>query len=258
MKRGNHLDIKTSAKNLVKLKGYWKVILFNRLQKKECRHSLNSKIQCDDLFIVTSCTNPFDSECFINHNASHALFHRYQELITTFESIRYYYPSALIVSLENSKLTEDLDKSLRESVDYYRNYSSDSFIKFSRKFSNKGVPWIAKLLKFFYEEGASIEAMRIHFLCGRYCLVNPIKIDINSSGIHFKYYRESDNVSTRYFISQNVTANSIYKIFALMVKPVIFGKSVEDIIFRNNEASIFFYKRLGLIGMVNGLIKIEE
>lgn len=230
-------------------------LLFKPLRKS------NLKIDCDNLFILTSCTNPYDDRSNVTHNKNHSCDQRFNELIQTIDSIRKYFPDALIVNLENSRLAERYYDLIKERVDLHIDYSSDSFIQATRKSNNKGVPWVSKLIKFTYEY-SDIKAKKIHFLVGRYQLNFPISLSKHTSTraqIYFKYFPEHDNVSTRYFYMENTLLKDMLPCFKATYLKAIFGNSVEDVIFKKlGSISYMLLERIGVIGMVNGVDWIDE
>lgn len=220
--------------------------------------SAGNDLQCDDLFLVTSCTNPSDLSGVVNHNPSHGQEQRGEELLQTFHSIRKCYPQAIIINLENSSVEKKLANQIIEHCDFRRDYSSDLLIQRSRKFNNKAIPWVAKVLKFLREESSHIVAKRLHILCGRYFLMPDAFNDFESEGAYFRYYPEYENVSTRYVIYNQVNFYEIGDSLEAALWPLFAGYSLEDSI---SFAGLFrkhLLGRVGVSGMVNGQHYISE
>jgi hypothetical protein len=224
-------------------------------------NKLSIKIDCDDLFILTSCTNPYDEPSNVYHNKSHSCETRLAEIIKTIESVRKYFPQAVIVCLENSTLKANHLDDIKSRVNYFLDYSKDQFIRATRKNKNKGVPWIAKLFK-FSKENNLVQAKRIHFLVGRYELFYPVSVDPVASdqpNIFFKYFTEHNNVSTRYFYMENIRLADLVNCFRKTYVKASFGSSVEDVIFKVlGRIPSVLIDRIGVNGMVNGKDFIDE
>jgi hypothetical protein len=216
------------------------------------------KLVCTDLFIVTSCTNPGDSDEAINHNLDHSQWQRGEELLATFASIRRYYPAAVIVNLENSRLEPELAHRIQAQCNQWFDYSVDTLVRESRKFSNKGVPWVIKILKFLHEKGENINATRIHLLCGRYLLTDDVLAMWKCPGAVFRYYSEDENVSTRYISYHNLSVPEIRNALWCTLRPMVFSCSVEDVIHWEGRFAKYYLPYIGVSGWVNGQQFIEE
>jgi hypothetical protein len=228
----------------------------NRLnQKSPPRLNLTDD---EDLFIVTSCTNPHDLECAFNHNRAHLESTRATELLESFSSIRKYYPTALIFNLENSSISNQIKVKVESGCDQHYDYSGDEFIKSSRASSNKAVPWLAKIIKFLHEEGHRIKSRRVHFLAGRYTLDAPFTCQSRDVGVIFRYYESNDSVSTRYFFFNNVSVKTMKSAFTKSLSAAMAGYSVEEFIHLTCSCQIRYLARIGVRGLVNGEILIEE
>ena len=213
----------------------------------------------EDLFIVTSCINPRDSKLFFNHNFHHKKKQRFLEFKKSIKSIRTYYPDAQIVSLDNSRLGKVMNKKIQRLVDVRFDYSQDLAIQKTRKSPNKGVPWAAKIIKFLSENSDIVTSKRIHFLVARYYLRKKKLINYNNKGIFFKYYRQHNNVSTRYFFSNQISVKNLISIFRKTYILACLGKSVEDLIFKNcNKIKLYLVDKIGVSGTVNGIDYVEE
>jgi len=216
-------------------------------------------ITAQDVFIVTSCTNPFDRSSAVNHNLSDSQDNRFSGLISTFKSIREYYPDAIIVNLENSNIDEDLSQKIIDACNFSFNYSDDKLIKYSRKFSNKGMPWSSKIIKFLNEVGDTLNATNIHFLVGRYEISsNEINKNSTIEGAFFRYYDQLGVVSTRYFLFRRIHPKTIVKYLNSCIWPMIMGKSIEECIIKKIDCPIYKLKHIGITGLVNGLEAIKE
>jgi len=215
-------------------------------------------LECDDLFIVTSCTNPGDTEEAVNHNSAHSQWQRGEELLATFDSVRRHYPGAIIVNLENSKIASELAKRIHSKCDQQRDYSADAAVRESRTFANKGVPWLIKLLKFLHEEHSAIHATRIHLLCGRYLLTDNVLAKLSHPGSYLRYYPQYDNVSTRYIGYQRVGISEIREALRCVLRPMVFSRSAEDVIHLPGRFPKHYLSHIGVSGLVNGKDPIEE
>jgi hypothetical protein len=218
----------------------------------------SSLILNTDLFVVTSCTNPHDSEYAVNHNPQHSESVRATELLETFSSIRKYYPGALICNIENSSVSYTNKHKIKLYCDQHYDYSSDELVIFSRSSTNKGVPWLVKIIKFLQEEGHRIKSKRIHFIAGRYTLDNPFACQVEDIRVTFRYYDGNDSVSTRYFFFQGATIDSVKSLFLKSLSPTLLGYSVEEIIHLNCSVGLKYVDRVGVRGLVNGKTLIEE
>ena len=215
-------------------------------------------LECDDLFIVTSCTNPADNSKAVNHNAEHLQWQRGEELLATFVSIRRNYPAAIIVNLENSRIESALESRIQGHCDQWRNYSTDPLVRESRTFGNKGIPWLIKIIKFMYEEGENIHATRIHLLAGRYVLTGNTLARWQQPGVIFRYYPQHKNVSTRYFGYHLVRVEEIRAALLGSLFPMIISYSVEDVIYTQGRFLKYYLSHIGVRGMVNGKQFISE
>jgi hypothetical protein len=241
---------------------FWKIKFskylkkFNNNTNTNTNTNTNNKITSDDVFIVTSCTNPSDNKYYKNYNYFYNSNARFVELLKTFESIKKFYPDSYIVNLENSKIPFKYYSKIKKKTDKYYNFHNDSFIKLSRKHNNKGIPWLAKLIKYLSENNQSINHKRLHFLVGRYVLSKPKKKMF--PGVYFRFYKNCNNVSTRYFyynfVSPKIILSSLIKTFEKSLS----GYSVEDFIHKFQTTKIFFVKKIGIKGLVNGIDKISE
>jgi hypothetical protein len=228
---------------------------FYKAKKKNNHVYFNTK----DLFIVTSCLNPHDSNLFFNHNFKHTKKQRFIEFQKSIKSIRNYYPNAQIVSLDNSRIGKVIKEKVQSLVDARFDYSQDPIILKTRKNPNKGVPWAAKLIKFLSENCELIHAKRIHFFVGRYFLTKKKNINYRKKGIFFKYYRQHKNVSTRYFFSNQINIRNLINILKKTYLHACLGRSVEDSIFKNcNKIKLYLVDKIGVSGTVNGVNYVEE
>jgi len=215
-------------------------------------------LECNDLFIVTSCTNPADNSEAVNHNLEHSQWQRGEELLTTFSSIRKHYPKAHIVNLENSRIDTGLAAQLQSQCDQWRDYSTDAVVLESRKFENKGIPWLIKILKFLYEEGDHMSAIRVHMLVGRYALTENTLARWQYPGAVFRYFPLQENCSTRYFAYYLVDISKIRAALERTLRPMIFSCSIEDVIHRYGYFEKHYLAHIAVTGMVNGKEFIDE
>jgi hypothetical protein len=216
-------------------------------------------ITCEDLFIVTSCTNPFDTNLSFNYNTSLNQTQRAAELFKTLESIRQFYPNAFIVLLENSRVDKIFEDKIIKMTDWYRNYSKDDLILFSRSFINaKGVPATIKILKFLNEEGCGIHAKRIFGLVGRYVITKKLFENYSERGLYCRYYPEHNNVAMRHTMFKNVSIQEMISMFDKSLKSIVLGRSQEDIIHRKTTFPIHLVHEVGITGKVNGQQEIYE
>jgi hypothetical protein len=78
---------------------FWKIKFskyikkFNNNTNTNTNTNTNNKIISDDVFIVTSCTNPSDNKYYKNYNYFYNSNARFVELLKTFESIKYVFSS---------------------------------------------------------------------------------------------------------------------------------------------------------------------
>ena len=234
----------------------WNAWINQRLRWQKHQHG--EALQTSDLFIVTSCTNPFDSDSNVNHNYGHSQCERAKELASTLRSVRYFYPRAIVVVLENSSVEPGLARDIKEMCDQRMDYSKDAKIKFSRTFKNKGIPWLAKLLKFLDEEGDCIRAERLHIICGRYELSDNIMKNKKAPGAYFKYYPAAGNVSTRYICYNEIRASEVRRSLRSTLSALFPSRSVEDVIHGKGVFRKHYLNRIGIKGTVNGIQLIEE
>jgi hypothetical protein len=234
---------------------FWYLILKKKFHNSKIKKI--NKIKYDDIFIVTSCTNPSDFNSYKNHNILHTSNIRLKELLETFNSIKSFYPNAYIINIENSKISRKDSVIIKKKVNKHLNYFDDDFIKLSRKHRNKGVPWLCKLIKFLNENNNNLNYKRLHFLAGRYSLLKSIQKK-TYTGVYFKFYQKYHNVSTRYFYYNFVPVNDILNSLKKTLLISLKNYSAEDFIFNFQSAKVFFLKKIGVKGKVNGLQQIFE
>lgn len=260
---------------LLNIKFFKKIFFFKTLYlEKEALKNI-------DLFIVTSCTDtsrnsqivkklyknlPFNNDESYSHNQQHTKKERLHELIEGIKSIRKNFKNCMIINIENSTLTKIDKNKINHYVDLHLDYSKDKFIIGARKHVNKGVPWLAKLVKFFIEEQKLLNYKKIHFVCGRYIFKENISKKYSNNGFYFFQPRNVDTnevlkknqFSTRYFFIINMSVQSIFKKFRKAFVFSILGYSVEDSIITSDNKDLHKLKKLGIYGKVNGIFDIIE
>lgn len=214
-----------------------------------------------DVFIVTSCLNPADNAAYPNHNSAHTLEERFSELLETFSSIRKFYPSSIIINVDNSRVPASMQEELCGAVDVSLNYADLLLMRWARKSRNKGVPYAlsAALGVRWYSRKASSQIGRLHILAGRYILTGRALASVQERGAHFLYYDEHRNVSTRYFAYvSDAPWRLIWALVAGIPFMAILGRSVEGTIIRFPLLRWSRVERLDLYGWVNGTHEISE
>lgn len=218
----------------------------------------DSAFPAEDLFLVTSCTSPGSWEASAQTPATHHPEQRRQELEDTFQSIRRHYPSAFIVNLENSRGREENPRVGQTSPDLRRDFTMDAAVRLAQEFPNKGIPQVVTLLKFLAEEGAGIRAKRIHFLTGRYRLKQANPVPPPHPGGYFRFYPKLGVVSTRYFFYQATGIEEIRNSLFRTLRPMVFGRSLEDVVHVSSRIPFRPLEYIGVIGRINGIEPIDE
>ncbi len=219
--------------------------------------SITDPIYSKDIFIITSCVYTELNSSFINHNIKHTPAKRFSETITGLKSIKEYYPEAVVIFLESSKLSPT-DRSLIDPlIDRFYDYSGSKEIKIARQHYNKGVPQYTAFVKFFEENHNAYEADTFHFLGARYILTGAIANQYKGQGSYFLFFPNHDNVSTRYFFVKGYNLKSIISAFRSTLYFAIMGNSVEDII-HGFIPSFQKVQKLEVKGIINGQEAINE
>lgn len=220
---------------------------------------LNSNLR-ESVFVLNACINPFDDNNYASYDAPKDVNKRFQQVLEGIESVRKYFDDTFIVYVENSKIPAEYENQIKDRVNVYMNFSKNSFLTYSRKISNKGVPWsMAQLLAIKHLNQNSLFFKNYHFLNARYkvsalSFENAIiKNKVGYMHVKMKPY----NLSTIYFFFSNVQVTRIFKIFRQAHIFSICGFSVEDVF------SIFFFrkqylKELGITGTINAIEECIE
>lgn len=220
---------------------------------------LNSNLR-ESVFVLNACINPFDDNNYASYDAPKDVNKRFQQVLEGIESVRKYFDFAFIVYVENSKIPAEYENQIKDRVNVYMNFSNNYFLTYSRKISNKGVPWsMANLLALKELNQKSLYFRDYHFLNARY-KVSPLSLDntkINRKVGFMHAKMKTNNLTTIYFFFSSVSMTRIFNIFRQAHVFSICGFSVEDVF------SIFFMrkkylKQLGITGTINALDQCSE
>ena len=242
-------------KNIIKNFGKNKILKY--IVNKNFIHVNHEKIiNKNNIFIITSCLNPNDlTEKIINSYTN--IENRYQETIETIKSIKNNFVDPYIILLENSHVPTQYFDSLVTQVDELIDYSKNSYILKSRQHNNKGVPQFAMIYKFIFENKNKYLFDTLHFISARYVLHSNISNNYIEYGSYLLFYKNSKNVSTRYYFFKKCTLDRLKIAYKYTLLLAILGNSVEDVIFlftpKNN-----YLNKIDLSGKVAGIQFIHE
>lgn len=213
----------------------------------------------EDTFILSSCINPNDNLIYVNYKQPLSEYDRFLEVMNCIKSINNNFPKAKIIYLDNSKITFELEKTLIECVDEYRNYSDNALMVNARKILNKGVPWSLTHLLFFQEGSDFLESDKLHFLNGRYCVTKQLKNQLSGKLEDKTLYikQKKINVSTIYFLFNNPSLYKIFFSFKIAYIISLMGFSVEDFYSLFNF-KVKYFKTIGVHGTINGFMHNNE
>lgn len=226
--------------------------------------SINSRqYQCftlnsEDVFIVPSCTNPGDWNAAKVKEKSHTALMRHQELCETFQSIRHFYPDAIIFNLESSLLPQWMKEKHITLSDYWIDLSDSLPIKIANSFPNKGIPEVTMLITLLRGIKRGKGVKRIHKLSGRYRLTGCFLTDVSEPGLYLLLYQSHDSVSTRYLVYNEVSIEQILENLQPTLFDMVPGRSLEGVIHRKGSLTKYFVDSLGVCGMINGVDFISE
>lgn len=221
--------------------------------------NLNSNLR-ETVFILNACINPFDDNNYASYDAPKDVNSRFQQVLEGIASVRKYFDDTFIVYVENSKIPAEYENQIKDRVNVYMNFSNNYFLTYSRKISNKGVPWsMAQLLALKQLNQNSLFFKNYHFLNARY-KVSALSLEnaFHKNKVGFMHVKMKPyNLSTIYFFFSNVQVTRIFKIFKQAHIFSICGFSVEDVF------SIFFFRKnylnkLGITGTINALEECSE
>jgi hypothetical protein len=217
---------------------------------------IESKINRQEIFIITSCLNPNDlTEKIISSYTN--IENRYQETVETIKSIKYNFVDPYIILLENSNIPTQYFDSLVTQVDELIDYSKNRYILKSRQHNNKGVPQFAMIYKFIFENKNKYLFDTLHFISARYVLHSNISNNYIEYGSYLLFYKNSKNVSTRYYFFKKCKLDRLKIAYKYTLLLAILGNSVEDVIFlftpKNN-----YLNKIDLSGKVAGIQFIHE
>lgn len=141
-----------------------------------------------DIFIITSVihTDKTSGWSYCPVRSYYSDEERFRDTLKTIQSIRQYLKGAYIVLLEGSKLTEEEEKKLKESVDCFLDYSNDPFIveKVNSQKKGQGETW--KMMKFLVDNKDTLKQYRRIFkISGRYWLTDTFQPEL------FSYEKET-------------------------------------------------------------------
>ena len=237
--------------NFLKLNLLFKIFFFEfKKNKKESYYK--------DIFLITSCINHLDTDN-INYNIDHTSNQRLDELVETINSIKSIFKENYkIIICENSIINSKQKNKILIHANQILDISKKKLTLISRKIENKGVPWSVSII-FSCLELNKYNYERLHFVTGRYKLNEKFSLlNFQKNKINFKYYKEHNNVSTRYFC---YTRKDIFYIFKLIKKVLyvcLLGEPAENGVRFFSSYKNYIYNEIGVEGKVNGVTFIKE
>ena len=232
-----------------KHKKYLKKVFFEISVKK------NKKVVYEkgkSVFILNACINPFDHQDNSTYNAPTNIHDRYEQVIKGIQSVRETFQSSDIVYIENSNIPINFENQIKNVVDLYFNFSSNKFLQYSRKITNKGVPWTMANLLCLKKLQTVKQYEEYHFLNARYQIA-PVsnKNDETKTRKRFMHVKmKRHNICLIYFYFADISVSRVIRIFRNAHLLSVCGFSTEDIFSINFFNKVYLYE-LGVTGLVN-------
>ncbi len=217
-----------------------KIIIDKIISDKEEKidnNQLKKEEKEKNIFLITSIITP--SENPLSYYFLRSVFtpeQRYIQTLKSINSIRNYYPDAVIYWIEGSFVEESLEKEIKQKVEYYLNIYDDNKDDLNSEFKGLGERiLILKGLEYIFEQQKEKSfSFNLYKLSGRYYLNNDFDINqfITSGKSTFKMWEDHKSFTSIFY---KIVSKDIQFFYQVLLEGYDFlarGKSMEECLYK--------------------------
>ncbi len=208
---------------------------YNKTNQGEKNH--NQVKQEKNIFLITSIITPCENP--LSYYFLRSVFtpeQRYIQTLKSINSIRNYYPDAVIYWIEGSFVEESFEKEIKQKVEYYLNVYEENKDELNSEFKGLGERiLILKGLEYIFEQQKEKDfSFNLYKLSGRYYLNNEFDVNqFKSSGKStFKMWEDHKSFTSIFYKIVSKDILFFYQILSEGYDFLSRGKSMEECLYK--------------------------